>query len=195
MATDLILRRALGWALRLMTAGALAVDAYVHADLIHRYSFNQSGGLSQGDLFTIEAGVASFAALLILLSARRLVWAFVFLVAASALAAVFVYANYDIGAIGPVPDMYEPLWYPKKQATAVAEAVATGLAVIGFIAAPALRAHAPAGLMRKVGARRGGTNPHPGVVDGADIQPVRARRGAGEGRELDRAHQRSGRRA
>ncbi|HZC74042.1 MAG TPA: hypothetical protein VE442_25365 [Jatrophihabitans sp.] len=139
MATDVLLRRGLGWALRLLTAAALAVDAWVHADLVQRYALNQSGGLSQGDLFKIEAGVASFAALLILLSARRLVWALVFLVAASALAAVLVNANYDIGAIGPVPDMYEPLWYPKKEATAVAEAVAAGLALVGFVAATWLR--------------------------------------------------------
>lgn len=130
-----LLRRVVGWALRLITAGSLAVDAYVHADLAREYSLNSSGGLSQGDLFKIEAALASLAALLILLSARRIVWAFAFVVSASALAAIMIYANYDIGAIGPIPDMYEPLWYPEKRLAAIFEAVATVTSAVGFFVA------------------------------------------------------------
>lgn len=125
--------------LRLIAAAALAIDAYVHADLVDRYARNQSGGLSQGQLFQIEAGVAALAALLILLFGRRLVWALVLVVSASALAAVMISTNYDIGAIGPIPDMYEPVWYGEKVFAAVAEAVAVGVAVIALIAAPWLR--------------------------------------------------------
>ena len=131
------LRRVSTWALRLVTAGALAVSAFVHADLVDRYHLNRSEGLSQGQLFQIEAGVAALAALLVLLSVRRLVWAFAFAVAASALAAVLINANYDIGALGPIPDMYEPLWYPEKTLTAVFEAVAVGAALLGFVMATA----------------------------------------------------------
>lgn len=134
------MRRVAGWALRLAAAGSLAVDAYVHADLVSRYAPNRSGGLSQGDLFEIEAAVAALAALLILVSGRGLIWAFVFVVAGSALAAVLVYANYDPGSIGPVPDMYEPLWYPKKTLAAVFEAVAAGAALLGFVTASSRRA-------------------------------------------------------
>ena len=126
-----------GWALRLVTAGALAVSAFVHADLADRYHLNRSGGLSQGELFQIEAGAAALAALLVLLSARRLAWAFAFGVAASALAAVLINANYDIGALGPIPDMYEPLWYPEKTLTALFEAVAAGTSMLGFLMATA----------------------------------------------------------
>jgi hypothetical protein len=129
----------IGWVLRLAASAALALDAYVHADLIDLYARNESGGFSQGDLFKIEAAVSAFAALLVLLSARRLVWLFVFVVAASALAAVMISANYHIGAIGPIPDMYEPVWYSEKTMTAVAEAAASGIAVIGFVTAPHLR--------------------------------------------------------
>ena len=130
-------RHILSWALRLVTAGALAVSAFVHADLADRYHLNRSGGLSQGELFQIAAAVAALAALLILLSARRLVWAFAFGVAASALAAVLITANFDIGAIGPIPDMYEPLWYPEKTVAAVFETVAAGTALLGFLMATA----------------------------------------------------------
>jgi hypothetical protein len=132
-------RQAIGWTLRPATAAALAVDAYVHADLVNHYAANKSAGtLSQGDLFHIEAGAASLGALLIILKGWRQCWAFAALVAGSALAAITISANYDIGAIGPIPDMYEPLWYPEKQLTAWAEAIAVALAVVGFILAPKL---------------------------------------------------------
>lgn len=136
--------RAVGWTLRLATAAALAIDAYVHADLAQHYAANRSAGtLSQGELFKIEAGAASLAALLIILVGWREIWAFATLIAASALAAVTVSANYDIGTIGVIPDMYEPLWYPEKQVAAWAEAIATTLAVIGFVLASKLSQNEP----------------------------------------------------
>lgn len=120
------------WALRLITAAALAVDAYIHADLAHRYDLNRFAPISQGDLFRIEAGVASLMALLVLVAATRVIWAVAFLVGASALGAVLLYAHTDVGALGPLPDMYEPLWYPRKTAAAFAEGVATAAALLGF---------------------------------------------------------------
>jgi hypothetical protein len=125
-------RRIMNWVLRLITAAALAVDAYVHADLVGRYDPNRDGGLSQGDLFRIEAAAASLMALLVVLVAWRVVWALAFVVAASAFAAVMVYAHYDIHAIGPIPDMYEPIWYSEKTFAATAEAVAAGTAALGL---------------------------------------------------------------
>jgi hypothetical protein len=112
------------------------VDAFVHADLAGRYAPNGTGFLSQGDLFRIEAGVASLAALLVLLSAGRLVWALAFAIAASAVGAIVLYAYYDLGAIGPLPNMYEPVWYPEKTAAAVFEGIATVSAVVGFVLSP-----------------------------------------------------------
>src|SRR6266496_5627368 len=107
----------------------------IHADLIDLYAHNRSDGLSQGDLFRIEAAVSALAALLVLELpwARRLVWALAFVVAASALVGVTIYANYDLGAIGPIPDMYEPSWYGEKTLSAVAEAVAAGTGLLGFL--------------------------------------------------------------
>jgi hypothetical protein len=125
-------RRIIGGVLRLITAAALAVDACVHADLGGRYEPNRDGGLSPGDLFRIEAAAASLMALLIVLVAWRVVWVLAFVVAASAFAAVMVYAHYDIHAIGPIPDMYEPIWYSEKTFAATVEAVAAGTAALGF---------------------------------------------------------------
>lgn len=117
-------------ALKLLTAAGLAVDAYVHLQLAGRYDTTLDG-LSQGTLFRIEGGLAILAALVVLASNRRAVLAGPFLVAASALGAVLLYRYVDVGVLGPLPDMYDPAWYPEKTISAVAEAVAAlGCAVL-----------------------------------------------------------------
>ena len=118
--------------LRVLTAAGLAVDAYVHADLAATYDPVRKS-ISQGDLFRIEAGASALAAVLILLTAHRAAWAFAFLVAASGLGAILLYRYVDVGTLGPLPNMYEPLWYPRKTAATIAEAVATVTALAGFV--------------------------------------------------------------
>jgi hypothetical protein len=110
--------------IRVVAAAGLAVDAYIHADLAPDYDAN-SAAVGQGTLFRLEAALAALAALLVLFSANRLFRVYAFLVAAGGLAAVLVYRYVDLGAFGPFPDMYEPLWYTKKVVSAVAQAVAT----------------------------------------------------------------------
>jgi hypothetical protein len=63
------------------------------------------------------------------------VWAFAFLVAAAGLAAVLLYRYVDVGAFGPFPNMYEPLWYAEKSRSAIAEAIGTVTALAGFFLA------------------------------------------------------------
>ncbi|MDJ0463835.1 hypothetical protein [Streptomyces sp. H27-C3] len=116
--------RPLELALRLIAAAALAVDAYVHADLAPRFDAN-TATISQGDLFRIEAGLAAFAALLVLFVRNRLAPAFALLVAAGGLAAVLIYHYSDPGKLGPLPNMYEPVWYTQKTISAVSQIVAT----------------------------------------------------------------------
>ena len=126
--------RLLSWGLRLVTAAGLAVDAWVHADLVARYDLNVgSSGLSQGDLFRVEAIVSVAAALALLLTGRLAAWLLAWLVAASALAGLLLYRYHDPGAIGPLPDMYEPLWFPEKSLAGLAEAVALGTATAGLV--------------------------------------------------------------
>lgn len=117
--------------LRVLTAAGLAVDAYVHADLASAYDPVHKS-ISQGNLFRIEAGLSALAALLILLSAQRLVWAFAFVVAVSGVGALLLYRYVDVGNLGPLPNMYEPLWFAKKTAATIAEAVATLTALAGL---------------------------------------------------------------
>lgn len=127
-------RLGLSWLLRVATAAGLVVDAYVHHHLAAQYDPNRSPGtLSQGDLFQLEAIASLVVAIALLLTAWRVVWLLAFVIAASALGAVLFYRYHDPGAIGPLPDMYEPFWYHEKVVAAVAEAVATVTAAAGLV--------------------------------------------------------------
>jgi hypothetical protein len=125
------------WVLRLLVAGGLAVDAWVHARLAAGYDANRhAGGLSQGDLFRAEAVVAGVVALLVLVVALArarvaglVVAALGFLVSASALGALLLSVYRDVGAVGPLPDMYEPYWFPDKTLAAVTEGIAAAASV------------------------------------------------------------------
>jgi hypothetical protein len=116
--------------LRLLVSAGLGIDAYVHFHLAGRYDPNVAS-ISQGDLFRIEASVACVAALAVLVVARWQGFALAFLVAAAGVGAVLLYRYVDVGSLGPFPNMYEPVWYAEKTASAVAEGAAAALAAIG----------------------------------------------------------------
>ncbi|TJZ49531.1 hypothetical protein FCH28_24850 [Streptomyces piniterrae] len=107
---------------RVLAAAGLAVDAYVHAHLADRYDAIVQA-VSQGTLFRVEAGLAALAALLVLAWRRPVADAFAWLVAAGGLALLLVYRYVDVGELGPVPNMYEPVWSTDKKITAVAQVV------------------------------------------------------------------------
>jgi lipoprotein signal peptidase len=114
--------------LSLITAAGLGVDAYVHWHLAPRFDSltgAASPHFSQGELFRLEAVLAVIAILLVLLLTRYRLGALVaLLIAAGGLGAVLLYAFIDVGGFGPVPDMYDPIWYTEKTISAIAEAVA-----------------------------------------------------------------------
>jgi hypothetical protein len=114
--------------LSLITAAGLGVDAYVHWQLAPGFDTltgAASPHISQGQLFRLEAVLAVIAMLLVLLLTRNRLGALVaFLIAAGGLGAVLLYAFVDVGGFGPLPDMYDPIWYTEKTISAVAEAVA-----------------------------------------------------------------------
>jgi hypothetical protein len=58
--------------------------------------------------------LASLIALALVLNGRRLWLVLDFGVAASALAAMLVSRYVDLGALGPFPDLYNPVWFPGK---------------------------------------------------------------------------------
>ena len=121
------------------TAALLAVDAYVHLTDAGFYDAITSSIFSEGTLFRSQAIVAIVVAITLLVWPRPVVWAVAALVAASAAGAVLLYTYVDVGAIGPLPDLYEPIWaLPGKRGSAIAETAATVLALAGL--AMALRA-------------------------------------------------------
>ncbi len=103
-----------------LAAGGLAYDAYVHLHLAHTYD-NNGDTITQGALFRIEAVLAIVAALVVLASDSRLAWLLAGMVGIGGVAAVVLYRYVDVGAIGPVPNMYEPVWYDEKTWSALAE--------------------------------------------------------------------------
>jgi hypothetical protein len=124
------------WLLTVMTAAGLAVDAYVHWHLAPNFdTLTGTGSLrvSQGQLFRLEAVLALIAMLLVLATRRRLAAATAFLIAAGGLAALLLYGYVDVGGFGPLPDMYDPIWYTEKTISAVAEAVAAVGALCLFL--------------------------------------------------------------
>ena len=129
-----------GLGLRLLTVAGLVVDAVIHIHLAPGYQFAAPGGIGQGNLFRIEAALAIVAALGVLLRPARATYAAAFLVAAGGLAAVLLYRYVDVPAVGPIPSMYEPVWFGEKSLSAVAEGVSALAALISLLSARADRA-------------------------------------------------------
>jgi len=121
------------WTLRVGTAAALGVDAAVHWQNAPAYDA-VTATISQGDLFRVEAALAVAAGLLVLVRQRTSSWVAALAVAAGALVAVLLCRYVDLGAIGPLPDMYENTWQvPGKLLSAYAEAAAVVLAALGLL--------------------------------------------------------------
>jgi hypothetical protein len=118
--------------LRVLTAAGLVGDAVVHLDYAGRYD-PVGNTLSQGDVFRIESAAALLLAVLVLVAPwRRAVYLAAFLVAASAFGGVMLYRYVDVGSLGPIPNMYEPIWFGEKTLSAYAEAVAAIAALAGL---------------------------------------------------------------
>lgn len=77
-----------------------------------------------------RGGGAVLVALLVLVSRYRAVALFTVVIAGSALGAVLLYRYVDLRSLGPLPDMYEPSWYPEKTYSTRAEAAALVAAVV-----------------------------------------------------------------
>lgn len=126
-------------AVRVLVVLALAVDAVVHLRLAPNAELASPGGIGGGWLFRAQAVAAILAGLYLLLRGSRLAYLVAGLVALSAVGAVLLYSFVEVPAIGPVPSMYDPQWYPEKTVSALAEGVGVVLAGVGFL----LRSRAP----------------------------------------------------
>lgn len=120
-------------ALAVATAALLALDAYVHLRNAAFYDTRTSSILSEGALFRSQAIAAIVVGIALLLWRRPVVWMVAAVVAGSAAGAVLLSTYVDLGALGPLPDLYEPTWaLPGKAASAIAETAATVLALAGL---------------------------------------------------------------
>jgi len=118
--------------LAVLTAAGLAIDAVVHLKLAGRYE-PIGGTISQGSLFRAEAVLALVLGVGVLAAPwRRTAYATAFLVAASAFGAVMLFRYVNVGSLGPLPNMYEPVWFGQKSLSAVAEACAAATAALGL---------------------------------------------------------------
>ncbi len=120
------------WILRICVAAGLMISAVIHVQLAPGYQQAAPGGVGQGTLFLIQAGAAVLAAAFVLLRGSRTAFAAAAAVGFSSLVAVILYRYVQVPAIGPLPSMYEPVWYMAKVVTAVVEAAAGGLALSGY---------------------------------------------------------------
>ncbi len=121
---------------RVLVVAALTVEAVVHLRLADTMQLAAPGGVGGGALFRVQATVAAVAALVLLVTGRRLAYLLAGLAALSGLVPVLVYTYVQVPALGPIPSMYDPAWHPEKTASAVAEAVAVVLAGVGLTLAP-----------------------------------------------------------
>jgi hypothetical protein len=76
--------------------------------------------------------VAIVVALYVLIRGTRLAFFAALLVLGSALAAVVVTAYVDLPQLGPIPPMYEPVWFVEKSISALVEGVGALLALVSL---------------------------------------------------------------
>jgi hypothetical protein len=114
--------------LRIVVVVGLGYDVYSHWHLAPNFDSLKGNGkpisISQGELFRLETALALVAMVLVAVIHRRWTAAFAFVVAFAGVAAVVLYRYVDVGALGPIPDMYDAAWYAEKTWSAIAEGAA-----------------------------------------------------------------------
>ena len=127
-----------------VTVVGLAVDAVVHLHNARPYDVVGTT-ITEGWLFRIEAVAAIVVLVALLVRPSRLTAGAAAVVAGGGALAILISYYVHVGAIGPIPDMYEQTMFPEKALALVAQAVAAAtavtLVVIGF---PTERAARPA---------------------------------------------------
>ena len=122
--------------LRVLAAAALAVSAYVHLHLAHRYAY--PGTINGTDLFRAQGVVAIVVAVALLGTGNRWVWMAAAAVGLASFGAVMLYRYVDVGAIGPLPNMHDATWQPSpdKLLSALVEAALPLLWLVHVVVRP-----------------------------------------------------------
>ncbi len=119
-------------AVRLLVSSSLAVDAYVHSDLAHTYA-EVTDGIGEGNLFRVDAVAAAVTAAAALFIANRLAYGMAFILGVSAAVLAVVATHMQVGPFGPIPDLYDPIWYSEKLVSVIAESIAAAGAIGGLL--------------------------------------------------------------
>jgi hypothetical protein len=133
--------RWLRWILVAIAVVGLGIDAYTHFDLASLYRFNKTDFVSEASLFRIEAVLAILVGLALLIRPNLLTAGAVFLVAAGGLGLLLLYRYVDVGKIGPIPNMYEPIWSDEKLVCMWGEVAAAVASLALVVQALAMRRH------------------------------------------------------
>ncbi len=136
-------------ALRTATVAALAVDAIVHLRLAPGFALGYPEGINGGNLFRLAAAAAVVAAVVVALRGTRAAFLFAAAVLAGAFGALIVSTYVNVPTLGPIPSMYEPVWYRDKTITAVAEGLGALTALLGAAVAGRRSRVAPAASSRR----------------------------------------------
>ena len=138
-------------ALRVLAAAALGVSAYVHLHLAHRYAY--PGTISGTDLFRAQGVTAIVVGVALLATGHRWAWVAAAVVGLASFGAVMLYRYVDVGAIGPLPNMYDATWQPSpdKLMSALVEIALPVLWAVHLVARPRTRSRT-----RAVAAHSGG---------------------------------------
>ncbi len=128
-------RSAAGVVLRLLVVAALVVSAYLHVVLAPDFDL-VGERVTLGDLFRVQAVVATVSALWLLIRGSRAAWLFAAGVGLGSLVPLVVSVYVEIPAFGPFPSLFEPVWYTEKVVAAVAAGAAGFGALPGALRRP-----------------------------------------------------------
>ena len=129
--------------LRVLAAVALGVSAYVHLHLAHLYAY--PGTISGTTLFRAQGGTAIVVGVVLLATGHRWAWIAAAAVGLASFGAVMLYRYVDVGAIGPLPNMYDATWQPSpdKLLSALVEIALPVLWVLHLVAGARTQGRSP----------------------------------------------------
>lgn len=124
-----------GLVLRVVGAAALACSGYLHLRIgLGRPPLFADGQVTLSGLFLAQAAASALVVVWVLVRPSLISWSAFGTVAAASLAAVVLSTYVRVPAVGPFPELYEPVWYLDKSLSAGAAAVATAVAVAALLA-------------------------------------------------------------
>jgi len=122
-----------GLILRVVGALALGFSAYLHARIASDAPpLFEDGGVTLSGLFVGQAVAATVVSLWVLVQGSRLAWLAFGVVALGSFVAVVMSTYVKIPSIGPLPVIYDPVWYTDKTLAAIAAGVATLVAAVAL---------------------------------------------------------------